>query len=80
VSNGVQKQRPRTTYRLRPDAPLAQRRPGYPLSGCFPAEPDSVSPGGQSARRQGEFCNHHWTPELCLQNPTPPSLIWCAST
>ena len=20
--------------------------PGYPLSGCFPAEPDSVSPGG----------------------------------
>ena len=26
------------------DAPLAHRRPGYPLSGCFPAEPDSVSP------------------------------------
>jgi hypothetical protein len=28
-----------------PDAPLAHRRPGYPLSGCFPAEPNSVSPG-----------------------------------
>jgi hypothetical protein len=28
-----------------PDAPLAHRRPGYPLSGCVPAEPDSVSPG-----------------------------------
>ena len=26
------------------DAPLAHRRPGYPLSGCVPAEPDSVSP------------------------------------
>src|SRR6266702_8077082 len=29
-----------------PDAPSAHRRPGYPLSGCVPAEPDSVSPGG----------------------------------
>ncbi len=28
-----------------PDAPSAHCRPGYPLSGCFPAEPDSVSPG-----------------------------------
>jgi hypothetical protein len=28
-----------------PDAPSAHRRPGYPLSGCVPAEPDSVSPG-----------------------------------
>jgi hypothetical protein len=28
-----------------PAAPLAHRRPGYPLSGCVPAEPDSVSPG-----------------------------------
>jgi hypothetical protein len=27
------------------DAPSAHRRPGYPLSGCVPAEPDSVSPG-----------------------------------
>jgi hypothetical protein len=28
-----------------PDAPSAHRRPGYPLSGCVPAEPNSVSPG-----------------------------------
>src|SRR5689334_11481834 len=28
------------------EAPSAHRRPGYPLSGCVPAEPDSVSPGG----------------------------------
>jgi len=28
-----------------PSAPWAHRRPGYPLSGCVPAEPDSVSPG-----------------------------------
>ncbi len=26
------------------DTPLAHRRPGYPLAGCFPAEPASVSP------------------------------------
>ena len=26
-------------------APLARRRPGYSLSGCTPAEPDSASPG-----------------------------------
>ena len=26
--------------------PSAHRRPDYPLSGCVPAEPDSVSPGG----------------------------------
>src|SRR5437588_6055168 len=25
--------------------PLAHRRPGYPLAGCSPAEPTSVSPG-----------------------------------
>ncbi len=28
-----------------PDTPLAHRRPGYPLTGCVPAEPASVSPG-----------------------------------
>jgi hypothetical protein len=27
-------------------APSARRRPGYPLMGCSPAEPTSVSPGG----------------------------------
>ena len=31
--------------RQEPTAPLAHRRPGYPLPGCVPAEPDSVSPG-----------------------------------
>jgi transposase len=34
-------------YRQRPDAPSAHRRSGYPLSGCVPAEPDSVSPDGK---------------------------------
>src|SRR5262249_35677360 len=28
-----------------PGAPSAHRRPGYSLSGCTPAEPDSASPG-----------------------------------
>src|ERR671910_169802 len=27
------------------DAPLARHRPGYPLVGCSPAVPTSVSPG-----------------------------------
>src|SRR5438067_9458334 len=30
------------------DAPSAHRRPGYSLSGCTPAEPDSASPGAVS--------------------------------
>ena len=33
-------------HRQGPDALSAHRRPGYPLSGRVPAEPDSVSPGG----------------------------------
>ena len=47
--DGVQWCRKKTTPdgspRPGPDAPLAHRRPGYPLPGCVPAEPDSVSPG-----------------------------------
>ena len=27
--------------------PSVHRRPGYPLVGCAPAEPTSVSPGGE---------------------------------
>src|SRR5262245_40148862 len=33
------------------DGLSAHRRPGYPLSGCVPAEPDSVSPGGKTIRQ-----------------------------
>src|SRR6516164_11540168 len=37
------------------DAPLAHRRPGYSLSGCTPAEPDSASPGtGHFSLAKGE--------------------------
>ena len=32
-------------FREWPDTPLAHRRPEYPLAGCFPEEPASVSPG-----------------------------------
>jgi hypothetical protein len=31
---------------LRSRHPWVRRRPGYSLSGCTPAEPDSASPGG----------------------------------
>ena len=38
------------------EAPSAHRRPGYPLSGCVPAEPDSVSPGrGTVISRRSEI-------------------------
>jgi len=45
VSNG-RKTRP-LTVRPGARAPLAHRRPGYSLSGCTPAEPDSASPGNR---------------------------------
>ena len=41
-----------TTKVARGQAPSAHRRPGYPLSGCVPAEPDSVSPGRAKVTRR----------------------------
>jgi hypothetical protein len=35
--------------------PSAHRRPGYPLSGCVPAEPDSVSPGDGESNKCWRF-------------------------
>jgi hypothetical protein len=50
-----------------PVTPLAHPRPGYPLSGCSPAEPDSVLPGvSRITRRVMVGKHHHWTPEPCL--------------
>jgi hypothetical protein len=42
---GGKQRAPDKRTRQGPTAPLAHRRPGYPLSGCVPAEPDFVSPG-----------------------------------
>jgi hypothetical protein len=39
---------PDNDHRQRPDASSAHRRPSYPLSGCVPAEPDSVSQGSSN--------------------------------
>ena len=45
MSDGI-KERPPMAFTIRGLMhPGAHRRPGYPLSGCGPAEPDSVSPG-----------------------------------
>jgi len=44
----VRKKRPPEDWSSRGDAPSAHRRPGYSLSGCTPAEPDSASPGAGS--------------------------------
>ena len=43
VSNGAGKKPPGRSDPPGVDAPLAHRRAEYPLSGCVPAEPDSVS-------------------------------------
>ena len=45
MSDGVKQRPPMALHHQGSDAPWADRRPGYPLSGCVPAEPDSVSPG-----------------------------------
>jgi hypothetical protein len=39
----------------REPVPSAHRRPGYPLSGCVPAEPDSVSPGDGESNKCWRF-------------------------
>ena len=45
MSDGVKQRPPMALHHQGSDAPSAHCRPGYPLSGCVPAEPDSVSPG-----------------------------------
>ena len=40
---GAEEKHPWQVRPARVDAPLAPRRAEYPLSGCVPAEPDSVS-------------------------------------
>ena len=65
VSNGKNEVREDVSVQG-PDAPLAHRRPGYSLSGCTPAEPDSASPGVKSLAElpgpaQGERTTSvHW--------------------
>ena len=54
VSNGVKnKTAPSRVGGQGPDVPLVHPRPGYPLSSCVPAEPDSVSPGAGNRPRIG---------------------------
>jgi hypothetical protein len=47
----------------------AHRRPGYPLSGCVPAEPNSVSPGQKKLPEESHRFKCPGTPEPCLENP-----------
>src|SRR5208337_4930072 len=53
------KKRPRIGGPTRRPTPSAYLRPSYPLAGCSPAEPTSVSPGEQSIaeRRQRSKIN-----------------------
>ena len=52
-----------------PSVPWAHRRPGYPWSGCVPAEPDSVFPGQKRLPEEGHRFKCPGTPEPCLENP-----------
>src|SRR5436305_1869099 len=45
------------------DAPLAQRRPSYPLVGRSPAEPAAVSPGGRAVPQPGSGPKSKPSPE-----------------
>jgi hypothetical protein len=63
------KRAPDNYHRQRSDAPSAHRRPGYPLSGCVPAEPDSVSPGIHTLAARSRVRKYPSAPELCLKNP-----------
>jgi len=60
---------PDNYHRQRPDALSAHRRPGYPLSGCVPAEPDSVSPDNHTLAARSRDRKYASAPELCLKNP-----------
>ena len=59
VSNGGGTEAPGSLNRQGPDAPLAHRRAGYPLSGCVPAEPESVSPATLEFSEKGERKKWH---------------------
>src|SRR5277367_3265605 len=48
----VGQKRPRIGGPTRRPTPSAYLRPSYPLAGCSPAEPTSVSPGEQSIAEQ----------------------------
>ena len=63
------KMAPDNYHRQRPDASSAHRRPSYPLSGCVPAEPDSVSLGNHTLAARNRDRKNASAPELCLKNP-----------
>jgi hypothetical protein len=58
-SNGVKEKASYEVCRKKPssDVPSAPRRLGYPLSGCVPAEPDSVLPSISNVTVGGYFGN-----------------------
>ncbi|TWU39586.1 hypothetical protein Poly41_24410 [Novipirellula artificiosorum] len=57
VSNDLLEKSPRrSVVRREPVAPLAYRRPGYPLSSCTSAELDSVSTGNCAITSENSSC------------------------
>ena len=69
VRGPAMKTAPDNYHRQRPDASSAHRRPGYPLSGCVPAAPDSVLPGNHTVAARSIVRKYASAPELCLKNP-----------
>src|SRR5450755_3531589 len=52
----VGKKRPRSGWPIRSPTPSAYLRPSYPLAGCSPAEPASVSPGEKAIPQACRRC------------------------
>ena len=82
VPSGSRKWMPTAKAAGIPKASWTRSGTGYPLSGCSPAEPDSVSPGAihnsplterKQVERRGEF-RHSWNAPLCLENAPSTAL------
>lgn len=77
----AQKEAPRPSRRRGQVAPSAHRQPGYPLPGCVPAEPGSVSPSAWRGYTIAPVKNKRWCdapPEVPVdwfwkQNRSPES-------
>jgi hypothetical protein len=63
------------------EGPAVHHRPSYPLSGCVPAEPDSVSPGGIHNTLARDKATRGWVqgrgrPRVLSGSKGQEDLIW----
>ena len=65
------RKKPRRPVAARAGASSTRRRPGYPLSGCSAAEPDSVSPGKSDYSSEPQ---REWSKKFKTGRTRPPGL------